>query len=421
MASTARLCLLPLRPSTAPSSITTAAIRASLSSCRSRAHPSYAATRSIHRPSAQPAKVVPIYGTGPPPEPPTPSVEFVDAASRLARRKRQGEMLRQAKDERAAAKLRHSADAPGTKESALAGGKKTGLAKRFWKEVHVKEINGAYEIHLDARPLRRPNTKDPIRLPLSKPHLASALALEWDQLVSAQEGTKQHLIPLTSLVCRALDIADDDALHASSSPSQHPTALREGLAPSLLHYLDTDSLLCWAPPVDEDDLTSHASILNADGKSLRELQEAAAQPVVAFLTAHVWPGLSLVPVLDGTSIMPRQQAPGTREVVQGWVLGLTGWELAALERATLGGKSLLVAARLVAEWSEGPAGVVPVGEKHDFGVEQAALTASVEVDWQTGRWGEVEDTHDVEREDVRRQFGSVVLLLSGTGEVKPKL
>ncbi|KAK3363436.1 hypothetical protein B0T25DRAFT_492173 [Lasiosphaeria hispida] len=414
MASTARLCLLlPLRPSTASSWTTTAAIRCSL--------PSYAATRSIHRPSAQPAKVVPIYGTGPPPEPPTPSVEFVDAASRLARRKRQGEMLRQAKDERAAAKQRHSTDGPGARESALAGDKKKRLAKRFWKAVHVKEINGAYEIHLDERALRRPNTKDPIRLPLSKPHLASALALEWDQLVSALEGTKQHLIPLTSLVCRALDIADDDALHPSPSPSTLPTALRAGLAATLLRYLDTDSLLCWAPPVDEDDLTSHASILNADGHSLRELQEAATRPIVSFLTSRVWPGVSLVPVLDGTSIMPRQQEPGTREVVQGWVLGLSSWELAALERATLGGKSLLVAARLVTEWSEGLAGVVPVGEKHDFGVEQAALAASVEVDWQTGRWGEVEDTHDVEREDVKRQFGSVVLLVSGTSGVKAKL
>jgi len=28
-------------------------------------------------------------------------------------------------------------------------------------------------------------------------------------------------------------------------------------------------------------------------------------------------------------------------------------------------------------------------------------------------WGEVEDTHDVEKEDVKRQYGSVVLLVSG--------
>ena len=50
-----------------------------------------------------------------------------------------------------------------------------------------------------------------------------------------------------------------------------------------------------------------------------------------------------------------------------------------------------------------------------FGIEEAAEACSVEVRWQTGRWGEVEDTHDVEKEDLRRQFGSVVVLVSGSG------
>lgn len=48
-----------------------------------------------------------------------------------------------------------------------------------------------------------------------------------------------------------------------------------------------------------------------------------------------------------------------------------------------------------------------------FGVEMAARAVSVEVDWQTANWGTVEDTHDVEHEDIRRQFGSAVLLVSG--------
>lgn len=50
-----------------------------------------------------------------------------------------------------------------------------------------------------------------------------------------------------------------------------------------------------------------------------------------------------------------------------------------------------------------------------FGIEQAAEACSLEVSWQTQKWGEVEDTHDVEKEDLRRQFGSVVLVVGGTG------
>jgi ATP synthase mitochondrial F1 complex assembly factor 2 len=276
---------------------------------------------------------------------------------------------------------------------------------------------GALEIHLDARPLRHPATKKIVRLPLSKSTLAHALAIEWDQLVSAREATRQHLIPLTSLVCRALDIADDDAAHQSADKSSAP--IRTTIANALLRYLDTDNILCWAPPVDPNDPTSPSSAVDDQGKTLRELQEEAAMPIVSFLTTRVWPGVTIAPVLDGHSIMPRQQEPGTREVIQGWVMGLSSWELAGLERATLGSKSLLTAARLVVEWSEGGAGIVSENQAGEpgppFGTEEAARAASVEVDWQTRRWGEVEDTHDVEKEDIRRQLGSVVLLVSGQG------
>lgn len=105
--------------------------------------------------------------------------------------------------------------------------------------------------------------------------------------------------------------------------------------------------------------------------------------------------------------------------------GLDAWELVGLERAVLAGKSLCVGARLVVEWGESfvdlraaldtSQGAPKKAGQRRFGIEEAAEACSVEVRWQTGQWGEVEDTHDVEREDLRRQFGSTVLLVSGTG------
>lgn len=180
----------------------------------------------------------------------------------------------------------------------------------------------------------------------------------------------------------------------------------------LMRYLDTDSLLCWAPPPDDP-----------EDASLRELQERTAGEIIGHLSTHVWPGVEIEPVLDETSIMPKRQKDGVREVIQGWVMGLDAWELVALERACLAGKSLLGGVRLVVEWSEGSAGragreiaaAQGLGNKRLFGVEQAARAASLEVAWQTRKWGEVEDTHDVEKEDLRRQLGSAVLLVSGTG------
>lgn len=68
------------------------------------------------------------------------------------------------------------------------------------------------------------------------------------------------------------------------------------------------------------------------------------------------------------------------------------------------------------EWSEEFAQLQPRSEGNQsqrFGIEEAAEASTTEVRWQTGMWGEVEDTHDVEKEDLRRQLGSVILLVNG--------
>lgn len=369
-----------------------------LRDCLSR--PSVSALpRQIHTNPSPRADVVPVYGTGPPPEPPTPTTGASDP--RVTRRKRQAEMLKRAKDLRTAAN-----------KSSSSSRHSSPLKRRFWEHVHVVESGEGYlQICLDTRPIRHPTTKQPIRLPASKPHLAAAIALEWDLLTSAQQATKQHLIPLTSLACRAIDIGADDA-----SSSDGIGAIRRGVVDGLMRYLDTDSLLCLAPPPDPNNPILQTSTRSDAGETLREVQERAAVETIAWLTSHVWPGIEIQPVLDGDSIVPKSQKPGVREVVQGWVTGLDHWELAGLERAVLASKSMLTAARLVAEWSEGDAGVgMKVGSDKKFGVEEAAQAASLEVEWQISRWGEVEDTHDVEKEDLRRQLGSAVLLVSGTG------
>ncbi|KAK9781528.1 hypothetical protein AB5N19_05956 [Seiridium cardinale] len=346
--------------------------------------------RQIHTTPASPATVSSIHGQGPPPEAPVPAAD--SAAERLERRKKQASILKAAQDIRAA-----------TQPNKIAA-KYGPLRKRFWKDVHVKEVDGALEVHLDARPLRHPTTKKIVRLPLSKPLLATALAVEWDQLLSAQQATQQHLIPLTSMVCRAVDIAEDDAAQGQ---------IRKTIVQMVMRYLDTDSLLCWAPPPGKYDYVEGQ-------ETLRDRQKKTADEIVGFLTSRVWPGLEIEPVLDGHTLVPKGQTPATRQIIEGWVTGLGSWELAGLERAVLAGKGLLGAARLIVEWSESFVGAGigdgASGAEKKFGIEEAAKAASLEVDWQIGNWGEVEDTHDVEKEDIRRQLGGVVLLVSGTGK-----
>ncbi|KAF8425939.1 hypothetical protein EV426DRAFT_594362 [Tirmania nivea] len=58
---------------------------------------------------------------------------------------------------------------------------------------------------------------------------------------------------------------------------------------------------------------------------------------------------------------------------------------------------------------------VRVARKEEtWGIEEAAQAATLEVSWQTMQWGEVEDTHDVEKEDIRRGLGAGWCLVINT-------
>jgi ATP synthase F1 complex assembly factor 2 len=269
----------------------------------------------------------------------------------------------------------------------------------------ISALTEGLQIYLDKRPLRRP-TKEILTIPHNKPHLASAIALEWDLLVSAQQALKQHLIPMTSLVSRALDIADEDASGGGE--------IRTNIIKTVMRYLDTDSLLCWAPEASPDPPGYDVHVSRTE--SLRSIQERTSMPIIAFLAERVWPGVEIVPVLDSDSIVPKSQPQMTQDIIKGWISGLPAFELAGLERGVLAGKGLLGAVRLLVEWSSELGHLRDEQAKDKFGVEEAAQAASLEVDWQIRMWGAVEDTHDVEREDIRRQLGSVVLLVSGQRE-----
>ncbi|OJD17273.1 hypothetical protein AJ78_02607 [Emergomyces pasteurianus Ep9510] len=351
--------------------------------------PSRICTRHVHSSIAKAAVAHPINVRGPPPKPPAPSAEFLE---RIERRKKQSELIQQGN----------------VPESRQGSSTSKPLKRRFWKDVHVRETADGYEVLLDSRPVRTP-TKKILTIPPSKPHLAHAIALEWDLLVSAQQALRQHLIPLTSLTARAQDIAAEDAAGQNT--------IRAHIVKSAMRYLDTDTLLSWAPaknihdPVIPDGVAGDHGY-GVKGESLRDLQIRTARPIIDFLTAKVWPGIEIKPALEEDSIMPTPQNPLTKEVIRGWIYGLPAFELAGLERGILASKSLLVAARFVIEWSEEFRHLQPEGRRV-FGIEKAAEASTLEVTWQTDQWGEVEDTHDVDKEDVRRQLGSVVLLVSG--------
>ncbi len=282
---------------------------------------------------------------------------------------------------------------------------------------------GAYQIHLDARPLRHPKTKEMVRIPLSKPNLATALAIEWDHLTSAQQATKQHLIPLASLVCRAIDIkAADDAQLAKRDAGRDSTTIsptRHAIVTTTLRYLDTDSLLCWAPP--------QASTTFSTRRGSRCGTCSAAQPTTSCLSSSATHGRASSSAPCWTA-RASCRSSSCRACATSWARGWWGldeWDLAGSSAPCWPARASWPRRGW---WSNGPTALMGscwtaireaaeadarLGEER-FGAAEMARATNVEVDWQTGRWGEVEDTHDVEKEDLRRQFGGVVLLVSGT-------
>lgn len=82
-------------------------------------------SRWIHSTGTAAANVAAVLGAGPPPEPPTPSPAVRNMHERIERRRKQADLLQQAKV------IRNAKD-----------GKTRALRKRFWKNVSVQEVDG---------------------------------------------------------------------------------------------------------------------------------------------------------------------------------------------------------------------------------------------------------------------------------------
>ncbi|KII88996.1 hypothetical protein PLICRDRAFT_40631 [Plicaturopsis crispa FD-325 SS-3] len=231
--------------------------------------------------------------------------------------------------------------------------------KRFWTTVGITPSPSSISVTLDARPLKTP-AGNPLRLPPRKALAAALVASEWERMETV---VKPHALPMTSLVSRAIDALQNEATRAQ---------LRE----ELLEYLDTDTI-CFHqdyPP------------------QLEALQKTHWDPLLAWARTTFAADIQV-----SQSLLFFAQPGEAKERVAREMEGLDCWELAALERATTTTKSLLIGLALV---------------KRHLSAEQAAQAAQVEVASQIERWGEVEDSHDVDYQDVRRQLGSAACLLS---------
>ncbi|KAF5365694.1 hypothetical protein D9758_003272 [Tetrapyrgos nigripes] len=231
--------------------------------------------------------------------------------------------------------------------------------KRFWKTVGVEKRNDGYVVTLDKRALKTPSGNT-LLLPQNKQLVATLVATEWE---NQETLLKPHALPMTSIVSRAIDTLAEEKS-------------RGEVRKSLLEYLDTDTICFYQdyPPPLVDLQTKYWDPLLSWARTTFDIE------INAF-----------------TSILGNSQPEETKEKLSKVLAEFSHWEMAAMERATYATKSLIVALALV---------------KRYITVEEASMAARVEVHSQIERWGEVEDTHDVDFHDIRRQLGSAICLLS---------
>ncbi|KAI8369469.1 uncharacterized protein BYT42DRAFT_595477 [Radiomyces spectabilis] len=235
--------------------------------------------------------------------------------------------------------------------------------KRFWKRAGIKEEQDGCTVMLDHRNVRTPN-RHVVKLPPNQRILALLTAAEWDSQTTA---LKQHTLPLTGIIARAMDSFDPVT---TDDPKARPEVIDK-----MMTYFDTDAI-CYHEDFPE---------------ILTQLQDQHWKPLIDW--AQKTYGIK---INTTTGIFAVQQSQEAKDKLRSVVEGMDALELAAFEKAVMSSKSFLIGLALV---------------KKAVSVEEAACAAHVEMNAQIDRWGEVEDSHDVEREYIRQTLGSVACVV----------
>lgn len=249
-------------------------------------------------------------------------------------------------------------------------------AERFWEKVSVAPSADGESlfVQLDGKSIKTPKGL-PLAIPARKKALAHLIAQEWRVLPNLK--IKPHSLQLTSLAARAVDLEVDIKENGGD-------LVKDDIVDALLPYLDTDTLLVFAP------------IKDCEG-TLRPAQEEVYRGIIK-QAEQFWANGVILSWLDTEiCIAGNTQSEETKKVVGEWIRSLDTWQLVALERATMTAKSLISGMNIATR---------------RMSVEDVSVAATLETIHQTKVWGEVEDTHDVDYHDIRRSLGSAYLLAS---------
>lgn len=190
--------------------------------------------------------------------------------------------------------------------------------------------------------------------------LALMVASEWH----TQEKTlKAASLPITSLVARAQEC------FASEQE-------RKDVINQMVKYFDTDTI-CYFYDTPQ---------------KLMEMQQTHWKPLIESIEKQFG-----IKILTTSGLVALQQPQESKQVLQKHLQSFDNTKLAAFEKICRESKSFLVALALV---------------ERMITVEEAERLARLETLVQIEMFGEVEDAHDVDQVDMRRQLGAALLTMT---------
>lgn len=194
--------------------------------------------------------------------------------------------------------------------------------------------------------------------------LFASFGISFDLSIEIQQSLQ------TSIVVRSIDGFSErvDAPLAFEETAS-PEEMRAQAMKTLVRYIDTDTI-CYFQEYPQ---------------GLVDMQEKYWRPILDKIEQEFGP------VKTTTGIMYILQSADLVAKLTQEVNKMSPLMFSAFEKAVLSSKSFMTGLALVKGWID---------------VEHAANAARVEILAQIQRWGEVEDTHDMDREEMKRQLGA---------------
>eukprot|EP00733_Pompholyxophrys_punicea_P000476 Pompholyxophrys_punicea_v1_NODE_135_length_3273_cov_11.162523.p1 type:complete len:246 gc:universal NODE_135_length_3273_cov_11.162523:53-790(+) len=225
--------------------------------------------------------------------------------------------------------------------------------KVFWQRASITPtLLGQYAVTLDQKVIKTPEGRAFV---LSSKPLASMVSAEWE---IQKTFVKASTLPLTTLTSVVLD-----------QKNEKSRSIKD-IADDILSFFETDTLCFRAEEYSSN---------------LAQKQKELWNPILEFVE-------KLYNIkIETTTSLSIFQSLDTKNKILDIMLKMSSFQLAGFESMVRAAKSVVVPLALI---------------NYKITLEEAANVVYLETSHQIGRWGMVEDAHDVEQEELRVRMGA---------------